>query len=48
MRDGGEGEGGEGADWVVGEPQLADPDVALEGAREQRPGWRFNIISKFP
>ena len=43
VRDGGEGEGGEGADRVVGEPQLADPDVALEGAREQRPGWQFKM-----
>ena len=46
VRDGGEGEGGEGADRVVGEPQLADPDVALERAREQCPGWRFNRIKK--
>ena len=27
VRDGGEGEGGEGADRVVGQPQFTDPDV---------------------
>ena len=46
LGDGGEAEGGEGADRVVREPQLPDPDVALEGAREQRPGWQFKRINK--